>query len=158
MSNTEVPEHRRFAGSTLAEFFEVSSVAVLKWGLPRYGTGKKTYYDIRDAIRHLKNKLNQSDDSEIDIKKETARLTKYKADIAELEYQQASGVLVDANEVLSGYNDMLSILRTAFTSLPTKLALSLENSDALSIQEKLETEINQILENIVQRISDEEKK
>jgi phage terminase Nu1 subunit (DNA packaging protein) len=158
MTENELPSHRRASGSQIGEIFEVTSQAVLKWGLPRYGSHKKTHYDLRDAVRHLKNKLSSVSDDDIDIKKETARLTKYRADIAELDFQQASEELIDADEALSGYKDILSIVRTAFVSLPDKMALSLENTDAGSIKEKLDAEITQILNNIVQRISDVEKK
>jgi phage terminase Nu1 subunit (DNA packaging protein) len=140
--------------SQIAQIFELSDSGLRKWGLAPDEDGK---YDIRDAVRHLRARSEQGHTTqqagEIDRRVEDARLTKFKAATAELEFHEASKNLVNAQDVIEGYRDILSVLRSAFRSMPMKLAKTLEFSEAGFIQSKISNEIDAILNNVVDKIS-----
>lgn len=75
-----------------------------------------------------------------------ARLTKAKADLAELELAKKQGVLVDAGLVLSTVASEYATVRTQLLTIPQSMAVDLSViSDPEAIQQKLDERINTIL-------------
>jgi phage terminase Nu1 subunit (DNA packaging protein) len=131
---------------TLAKLFNLTSVRVHQLTADgvviRVARGKyDLWQSIRNYIKFLQErKVNQwtgtgESDKPGDYEAHRARLTKAKADIAELDAELKKGTAHDAEAVAAVWSDMIGNARAKLLSLPTTLASQLEG---MTIQERKE--------------------
>jgi phage terminase Nu1 subunit (DNA packaging protein) len=81
---------------------------------------------VRAYITYLKERLEGPGDAtiggDISLAKERARLTKYKADVAEIERKQVLGELVAAAEIETTWRAMVGVMRTRLLAIPARAA------------------------------------
>jgi phage terminase Nu1 subunit (DNA packaging protein) len=129
---------------TLAKLFNLTAVRIQQLSADgvviRVARGKyDLWQSIRNYIKYLQErKVNQwsgSKDAENpgDYESHRSRLTKAKADIAELDAELKKGTAHDAEAVAAVWADMIGNARAKLLSLPTTLASQLEG---MSIQER----------------------
>jgi phage terminase Nu1 subunit (DNA packaging protein) len=114
--------------SVIAEWLGISERRVQQMAaagiLPRAGRG---LYDLQACVlayvEFLRNITGVEDNGKkIDYAKERARLTKFKADLAEMEASQTRGDLIMAEDVHRAWVDMISHCRARLLAIPTSLA------------------------------------
>lgn len=90
--------------------------------IPRASRGKyKLVPAVQGYIRYLRACAN-SEATSADYERERARLTKMKADAAELENARLAGKLVDVDAVIDGVQQANARVRNQLLSLPQRLA------------------------------------
>lgn len=108
-------------------------------------------YDLKACtqayITHIKNRIEKSKAAtEGTLTSERARLTKAKADEAELKARARAGELVEISDVARAWDKIASVLRARMLTIPSKLAARLATtSKAADVQRALEREINDAL-------------
>src|SRR4051812_6403090 len=97
---------------------------------------------VRAYIRYLRERALSQDLGSDAFVQHRARLTKARADMAELEHAQMLGELVPAAQVEEAWAAIVAVMRTRLLALPTKLAPRLValNHEAV-IQDALRAEI-----------------
>ena len=140
---------------TLAKLFNLTAVRVQQ--LAKDGVITKSErgrYDlwssIRGYIKYLQErKVNQWDDGDKDDEgygHHRSRLTRAKADMAEIEASIAKGQAHDAGAVEAVWTDMLMNCRSKLLAMPTRLAPKLRKETHLtSVREILEMAIHDAL-------------
>lgn len=128
---------------TLAKLFNLTAVRIHQLTADgvviRVARGKyDLWQSIRNYIKFLQErKVNQwsasGEDEPGDYQSHRARLTKAKADIAEIEADLKKGTTHDAAAVAAVWADMIGNARAKLLGLPTKLAGAL---DGLTITER----------------------
>lgn len=128
---------------TLAKLFNLTAVRVHQLAADgvviRVARGKyDLWQSIRNYIKFLQDrKVNQwspsGEDDEGNYQNHRARLTKAKADIAEIDADLKKGTTHDAAAVAAVWADMIGNARAKLLGLPTKLAGAL---DGLTITER----------------------
>ena len=113
--------------------------------LPKAARGRYELVPVvRAYIRYLREKSVNSDVGSDDYATHRARLTKAKADMAEMEREQMSNSLIPAEDVADAWEAMVSNMRAKILSIPTKVAASVfaanDVSDAKNI---LKEQINE---------------
>jgi phage terminase Nu1 subunit (DNA packaging protein) len=130
---------------TLAKLFNLTAVRVQQLATDgiviKHARGRYDLWtSIRNYIKYLQErKVNQwsgSGEGAGDYEGHRARLTKAKADIAELDAELKKGTAHDAEAVAAVWADMIGNARAKLLSLPTTLASQLEG---MSIQERKDT-------------------
>lgn len=115
--------------------------------LPKAARGRYELVPVvRAYIHYLRQKTVNNDVGADDYAKHRARLTKAKADMAEMEKDQMANQLIPANDVQDAWEVMVSNMRNKMLSLPTKVATAVfvaENAaDAQSI---IKEQVNEAL-------------
>jgi len=142
--------------TTMTEFYEVTKVhigeLVEKGVVIRVA---KNQYDFlrstKNYIRHLKTrKVNQWDsgdgDSPDGYEGHRARLTKAKADMAEVQAGILKGTAHEADAIKSEWSDMIGAARTKLLAMPTKLAPKVHGEESLAaIRAEIETAVVEAL-------------
>jgi phage terminase Nu1 subunit (DNA packaging protein) len=139
---------------TLAKLFNLTAVrvqqlaadgVVIKQARGRYDL----WASIRNYIKFLQDrKLNQWDAGGDDGKgwaRERERLTRAKADVAEIEAALLKGQSHDAAAVAKVWSDMIGNARTKLLAMPTKLAAQMEGMSIAERQDALREAINAAL-------------
>lgn len=102
---------------------------------------------VRAYIKHIKTrheKMKAVNDASLTDQR--ARLTKAKADEAELKFKERSGELIPVEHIEAAWQKVGSVLRTRMLSLPSKLAPRLVTmKDAPAIQRLIDREISDAL-------------
>jgi phage terminase Nu1 subunit (DNA packaging protein) len=129
--------------NTLAKLFNLTTVWIQKLAekkiIVKAGRGQyELWPSIKGYITHLQTrKTNQHDGSNTEdgqnYEAHRARLTRAKADIAEIDAELKKGTTHDAQAVAAVWADMIGNARAKLLGLPTKLAGAL---DGLTITER----------------------
>ena len=140
--------------SVLAKLFSLTTVrvqqlasqgVVIKAARGRYDL----WASIRNYIKFLQErKVNQWDSGEGgagDYSQHRARLTKAKADMAEMEAELMKGTVHDAAAVAAVWADMIGNARAKLLGLPVKLAGALDGLTIAERQEALKLAVNETL-------------
>ena len=118
--------------------------------------GENRRYNLEEVvqayIQYLQGKnvgKGLEDDNAIDFHVEKARLTKIQADKAELEYKEACGELVRADDVSRHWYDMINACKNRLLSVPSRAApvVSSESSAGMC-QQILDDLIRESLEEL----------
>lgn len=92
--------------------------------LPKARNGRYSRIEcVHRWIRYLKGRLETGDDET--LAKQRTRLTKNKADIAEMEQSRLRGELLPANEVRAGWSQIVAQIKTRLLAIPSKIAARL---------------------------------
>lgn len=121
--------------------------------------GKRRKYNLAQTVRayidHLKVKASNQDKSSEDARFESekleaeARIKKAKAEIAELELDEISGKLHNAEDVEAVMTDNILRVRSALLAMPGRLAKDVVNADTPSTAaEIIKTECYAILNDL----------
>jgi phage terminase Nu1 subunit (DNA packaging protein) len=106
--------------------------------LPKAGSGEYILGDVTEA--YWKARLGTEG-----LEAEQTRLTKAKADLAELELAEQRGEVHRASAVMRVWADNVTNAKTRLLSVPAKLAPELVGKELQEIQAKLKTEISEAL-------------
>lgn len=136
----------------LCEIFGFSAKTLYNYknqGMPISGKdGKSVLYDTVKIHEWLESRtLSQAEGT--DLTTERTRKTKIEADLAELEYKQRHGELVEMQEVKKEWEGLILSCRAKLMGLPSKLAsvaMSLQSQD--EIQQYITDEIYKSLEEL----------
>jgi phage terminase Nu1 subunit (DNA packaging protein) len=94
--------------------------------VPTPGGEYPTVRAVRAYITYLKEQTEGPADmmmgGDFSLSKERARLTKYKADVAEIERKQALGQLVSAAEIETTWRSLVGVMRTRLLAIPARAA------------------------------------
>lgn len=114
---------------------------LVKAGMPKVGHGK---YDLEKCktwyIHHLKARLAQragDDTSEYNVDRESARLKKAQAELAEIELAAKRGALIPISEFGRTMAQMVTQARQNLLQMPGRVAHELEGEDRVMIKHKL---------------------
>lgn len=142
--------------NTLSKLFSVTTVYVQelarKQVIVKAARGRyELWPSIKGFIKHLQDRrANQWDDGEKDdsdnYSKHRSRLTKSKADMAEMQAEAMRGTFHEASAVEVVWTDMLMNCRSKLLAMPTRLAPQLRQESELGVvQAILETAITEAL-------------
>jgi hypothetical protein len=106
--------------------------------IPKAGNGEYVLGDITEA--YWKSRFDTEG-----LEAEQTRLTKAKADLAELDLAEQRGEVHRASAVMRVWADNVMNAKTRILSIPTKLAPELAGKELQEIQTKLKTEISEAL-------------
>jgi len=99
---------------------------------------------IQAYVKFLREKAVNSDVGADDYAVQRTRLTKAKADMAEMEKDQMANVLIPANDVADAWEAMVSNMRAKMLSIPTKVAASVfAANDVADAKNILKEQINE---------------
>lgn len=146
---------------TLAKLFNLTAVRIHQLTADgvviRVARGKyDLWQSIRNYIKFLQErKVNQwsgSKDAEEpgDYQAHRARLTKAKADMAELDAELKKGTAHDAEAVAAVWADMIGNARAKLLSLPTTLASQLEGMTIQERKEAIQAGVNEALKELAE--------
>lgn len=116
--------------------------------------GRNEYFlaeSIRNYLRLVKNRYGSSEDgSPSDYNAERTRLTKIKADLAELEKEQVSSKLIPSADVEQAWAVMVTNAKTRLMSIPVKIASALfaAQNNMNAIREIVEVQIIEALQEL----------
>ena len=140
---------------TVARYREEGHITPSEEGYPLIKTVKYYINLLKDNIAKKQQKIDSISESEpatrlnsLKIKKLEAEVRERNAiaDIKELERDKLQGSLVEADEVVNYYKDLVIRAKAKFLSLPDKLALELSGmSEQREIQELLQLRIDECL-------------
>lgn len=144
---------------TLAKLFNLTAVRIHQLAsdgvVIRVARGKyDLWQSIRNYIKYLQErKVNQwsgskEADNPGDYETHRARLTKAKADIAELDAELKKGTAHDAEAVSIVWADMIGNARAKLLSLPTTLASQLEGMTIQERKEAIQHGVNEALKEL----------
>jgi len=143
---------------TLAKLFNVTEVWIQR--LAKEGVIVKATHgkyelwpSIKGFIKHLQDrKTNQWDGDEDDgYEEHRARLTKAKADIAEIEADLRKAQVHDAGAVMAVWADMISNAKAKLLSMPTTLAGRVHGEESLeAIRNLIEEAVTQALNELAE--------
>lgn len=106
--------------------------------LPKAARGRYELVPVvRAYIRYLREKTVNSDVGSDDYATHRARLTKAKADMAEMEREQMSNSLIPAEDVADAWEAMASNMRSRILSVPTKAATQAFAADNVTAAKKV---------------------
>jgi hypothetical protein len=113
----------------------------------------KSQYDpiacVHAYIDYLKRLIAGS--GELSLTDERTRLTKYQADIAQLQFQKSKGELISTNRAGQVWGEIVSSVRARLLGLPTKLAPVIAIGSSIpEIKECLETAIHEVLNELTE--------
>ena len=108
----------------------------------------KSQYDpiacVHSYIDYLKKLITGS--GELSLTDERTRLTKYQADLAELELKKAQGVLINTRHAMQLWGEVVTSSRQRLLGLPTRLAPVLATCQTIpEVKAKLDLVIYEIL-------------
>lgn len=131
----------------VANAFKVSLRSAQRWASEGMPVSSEGVYDLIEiqAWRHTKSEISSSDNKSW----ETA-YRKFKALLAEIEYQKRIGDLVPREEVEAGMIDRITAVKMQFLALPQRLAPQL---DGLDVNER-EALLTDRIEEIIQEFAD----
>ena len=118
--------------------------------IPRAERGR---YDlvgaVRGYIRYLRDRAAAGDTGADDYGKHRARLTKARADMAEMEREQLSKELIPADDIEGAWTAATAMMRSRFLSIPSKLAPRMVSiKDANAARDLIETAIHDALKEL----------
>jgi phage terminase Nu1 subunit (DNA packaging protein) len=118
--------------------------------LPRAAKGQYDLIACNHAyIRYLRERGQAGDGSDEGLTSQRARLTRNKADMAEMERSRLLGELLPANETRAAWSSLFALLRSRFLAIPSKCAPRLLMlKTAAQPKAILEAEINEALEDV----------
>ncbi len=117
MSKTDNRERWNRTGAEIAAMFGVSAEAISNWvqaGAPKIAHNQ---YDERVFVPWVIDQYRSRDKAT--LAEEQTRLTKHKADIAEMEAAEKRGELVKTDSVREWWQRVSSVIRSRFLSLPS---------------------------------------
>lgn len=141
-----------YNAETLAKHLGISATQfhalVRERVIPKVGTGR---YDVtkttQAVIRHYMEKAAKGRKPE--LQNEKVRLTKARADHAEIELKARRGELLNAEEVKQAAFDMARITRDALLNIPDRIAAGLAvETDQHRVREMLTTALYEALERL----------
>lgn len=138
----------------LAKLFEVTPRWVQKLAsegiIPRAEGGKYPLAaSVQGYIKHLKMKATSADLTEDSYGNQRARLTKARADMAEMERRQLAAELIPADDVEAAWGLVTLALRGRLLAIPTKAVPRLLGAtNAVQISEVLREEIGEALDEL----------
>jgi phage terminase Nu1 subunit (DNA packaging protein) len=108
----------------------------------------KGYYEpvhcVHAYIEYLKKQISGS--GEISLTDERTRLTKYQADLAEIELQKARGEMIPSKRAMSAWGGVVQNVRQKLLVIPSRLAPVLTGIKSIpQMKEKLEESIYEVL-------------
>ena len=140
---------------TVQRYKEEGYIGLTEAGFPLIEAVKHYIQLLKDNIAKKQQKIDSISETEpatrlnsLKIKKLEAEVREQNAiaDIKELERDKLQGSLVEADEVVNYYKDLVIRAKAKFLSLPDKLALELSGmSDQGEIQELLQLRIDECL-------------
>lgn len=99
---------------------------------------------VHAYIDYLKKQISGA--GEISLTDERTRLTKFQADLAEIELAKARGELVQSKRAMTAWGEVVQALRQKLLAIPTRLAPVLASSKSTAqTKEKLEESIYEVL-------------
>jgi len=141
---------------TLSDCLDISVSLVAR--MCREGTlprpTRRGEYDLRDAcrayVKHLRGHRGQAREVVTSAyQDERTRLTRHKADMAEMERQRLLGELVPLGDVTHAWATVVTTLRVRLLSIPTKLAARLALArNAVEAQALVRDAIHECLEEL----------
>jgi hypothetical protein len=111
--------------------------------IPKAGSGKYILGDVTEA--YWRSRFDTEG-----LEAEQTRLTKARADLAELELAEQRGEVHRAAAVMRVWADNVMNGKTRLLSIPTKISPELVGKDLQEIQTKLKTEINEALNELAE--------
>jgi phage terminase Nu1 subunit (DNA packaging protein) len=141
----------------LAKLFNLTAVRVQQLATDgiviKHARGRYDLWpSIRNYIKYLQErKVNQwsgSGEGAGDYEGHRARLTKAKADMAEMDAELKKGTVHAAEAVAAVWADMISNARAKLLALPTKLAGALDGLTITERQEVLKLAMNEALQEL----------
>ena len=107
---------------------------------------------VQGYVRYLRERANARDGGEQEhgsLTDARARLTRSKADEAEMRTARLKGELLPADEVISAWSAMVSTVKTKLRSIATKLASRLAiETDTATVEKSIREEIDEALEGL----------
>ena len=104
---------------------------------------------VQGYIRFLQERSLGRPNAPEDYHMEKARLVKHQADKAELDVLEQSGELLRLDEVVLGWNKMISECKTRLLSIPSKAApIVASETNAGAVQEIIEELVREALEEL----------
>ena len=110
------------------------------------GNKRAKFYKCPDALAIL-YKFGIDDTERLDPQQEKARLDRERRLIAELDRQQKERKLIDADEVKDDWMSVVSVTRSRFLALPSRIVPELANlKDMRKMEDALIAAIHEVLE------------
>ena len=104
---------------------------------------------VQGYVKYWRELSLRSDGSGDDYNAHRTRLTKVKADMAEMEHDQMSNSLIPANDVRDAWDTMASNMRARLLGIPTKMAARVFAADDVNDAKKiLKESINEALQEL----------
>jgi phage terminase Nu1 subunit (DNA packaging protein) len=128
-----------FLGISRTAFFNLASDGVI----PRHSEGEYMLGDVSEA--YWKHCLASDG-----LEAEQTRLTKAKADLAEMELADQRGETYRASAVMRVWADNVMNAKTKLLSIPSKIAPELEGKPILEMQARLKEVINEALNELAE--------
>jgi phage terminase Nu1 subunit (DNA packaging protein) len=115
--------------------------------LPKAARGRYELVPVvRAYISYLRDRAVNSDVGPDDYAAQRTRLTKAKADMAEMEKEQMANSLIPASDVGDAWETMVSNMRAKMLSIPTKVATSVFVAEDVSETKRIiKEQINESL-------------
>ena len=138
----------------LARLFELSPRRIQQLAddgiIPRVERGRYELVGaVRGYVKHLREKAFGGDLGPDTYGTQRARLTKARADMAEMERQQLAAELIPADDVEAAWSAVTLALRARLLSIPTKaVPRLLAAKDAVQISEVLRDQISEALDEL----------
>jgi phage terminase Nu1 subunit (DNA packaging protein) len=138
----------------LARLFELSPRRIQQLAddgvIPRVERGRYELVGaVRGYIKHLREKAFAGDLGADAYSTQRARLTKARADMAELEQRQLAKELIPADDIEAAWSAVTLALRARLLSIPTKaVPRLLAAKDAVQISEILRDQISEALDDL----------
>jgi len=99
---------------------------------------------VHGYIEYLKRLI--AGGGELSLTDERTRLTKFQADLAELQYKKANGELIDSKLASSVWGEIVAAIRQKLLGLPTRLAPILSTSQSIpEFRDVLEKAVYEVL-------------
>jgi phage terminase Nu1 subunit (DNA packaging protein) len=133
----------------MAQAFGISVQAFDKWKVRPHGRdGREVLFFLPDVIAYRLER-EAKEEGQLDLRAETARLNKARADHEELKVAQFEGRVLPADLVAEVWTGMLLACRAKILPMPTKLALQLSmESDPVQVEAVLREECDAALEEL----------
>lgn len=138
---------------TLSKLFNLTAVRIQQLAsdgiIIKHARGKYDLWaSIRNYIKYLQErKVNQwsAEGEEDGYAQHRSRLTKAKADMAELDAELKKGTVHAAPEVAAVMSDIIANTRARFLGFPTKLAGALDGLDTVDREAVIREHVNELL-------------
>lgn len=137
-----------------AEFLGISRRQIDRYiekGMPRVGAGRKVRFGPTAFAWHREYLAQEKGvGKEVGkLQEEMARKTQIEADRAQLKLLKEQGELVQVSTVRQKLEQINSIIKTKLLGLPTKMAPTLAMKPTNQIKAKMESQILEVLEELV---------
>ena len=151
---TGIPQDQQVNVKLLGEILDLTpqriSQLVNDGVIPRSARGRYELVPaVKAYIQFLRKRPTNNDPGDDDYATQRTRLTKAKADMAEMEKEQMANNLIPADDVSNAWDIMTSNMRSRLLSIPTKTATTVFSANDVNEAKKILREnINEALKEL----------